>query len=159
MKHLITTFALIPALVMPLSAKSDFFPELAEPLYDYCERIESSMLIKEELGFLFEQCSKAHDDDEKLAQQAIKPAQYLLSLRKLDKAYHKSLWQMHLLLKNAIAQDDAELFKRIIALEERKVFNMNGLLPHALAFMTKHEIEVPYYINPNIKKTAFKHDW
>jgi hypothetical protein len=66
---------------------------------------------------------------------------------------------MHLLLKNAIVQDDAELFKRIIEMEERKVFNMNGLLPHALDFMARHEIEVPYYINPNIKKSVFEHDW
>ncbi|MDX1296171.1 MAG: hypothetical protein R3302_07885 [Sulfurimonadaceae bacterium] len=159
MKPLLITMSLLSALTIPSSAKSDFFPELSLPLYDYCERIENSMLIKDELGFLFEQCSKAHDDDEKLAQQAIKPAEYLMSLRKLDKAYHKSLWQMHLLLKNAIAQNDAELFKRIIALEERKVFNMNGLLPHALEFMARHDIEVPYYINPNIKKTAFQHDW
>jgi hypothetical protein len=146
-------------LTLPLTAKSNFFPELAVPLYDYCKRLENSQLMSEESGYIFDLCAKAQHDDDMLSQQAIEPGEYLLSLRKLDKAYHKSLWQMHLLLKNAIVQDDAELFKRIIEMEERKVFNMNGLLPHALDFMARHEIEVPYYINPNIKKSVFEHDW
>jgi hypothetical protein len=67
---------------------------------------------------------------------------------------------MHLRLRSAIANDDVALFKRIVAMEERSVFNMSGLLPHAVAFMRKHRIEIPYYINPDAaKQSPFEHTW
>ncbi len=160
MKKFLFSLLIVMVLISPLSAKSTYFPELSAPLFDYCQRLENSMLLnKNEAGFIFNQCEQAYADDEKAAQSLIEPGTYLVSLRKLDKAYHKSLWQIHLLLRNAIEKDDADLFKRIIEIEERKVFSMNGLLPHALEFMTRHQIEVPYYINPNVKAGVFQHDW
>lgn len=156
---------LLPALVgicvfsNTLGAESGYFPELSEPLFDYCMKVEDSGLLHERLTFLFDQCRQAHADDEMLTGNAIAPADYLKSLRQLDKMHHKSLWELHLLLRSAIESDDTELFGKIAALEERRIFEMNGLLPHILVFTKRHGMELPYFINPNIKATPFQYDW
>lgn len=160
MKRFPITLCAILFAGMPLAAKSGFFPELSDPLFDYCDRLERSMLLKQDEGaFIFGQCVQSREDDEKTALSEMEPTQYLASLRRLDKAYHKSLWQVHLLLRSAIETDDGELFQRIVDMEERRVFNMNGILPHALDFMARHRMEIPYYINPNIGTSVFRHDW
>lgn len=154
-KHLLTAALLFAG----AGATSEYFHELSDPLFDYCQKVEASELLHNELGFLFERCEASRSDDLRAAEAAIAPAQYLKSLRELDMAHHKSLWELHLLLRSAIESDDVGLFEKIAALEERKLFEMNGLLPHALAFIERHHLERPYYINPNVKAGAFQHDW
>ena len=144
---------------IPLLAQSGFFPELSQPLFEYCEKVEESGLIHEQLGYLFEQCRQAHGDDELLAQEQESPEEYLRSLRKLDKMHNKSLWELHLLLRSAIEEENVELFEKIASLEVRRIFEMNGLLPHVIAFTQRHGLELPYFINPNIKSTPFQYDW
>lgn len=155
---LATLFCCVSAL--PLSAQSGYYWELADPLFAYCEKLRTSSLMAEESASFFDLCSRTQMEREQVESQQMKPGDYLASLRQLDKAREKSLWQMHLLLRSAIENDDVALFKRIVAMEERSVFSMGGLLPHAVAFMRKHRIEIPYYINPDaVKQTPFEHTW
>ena len=140
-------------------AESSLFPELSGPLFEYCQKVEASGLLKEELGFLFEQCRQAHRDDMQLAREEMYPGAYLKSLRLLDKMHHKSLWELHLLLRSSIERDDVALFEQLAALEERRIFEMNGLLPHVISFTQRHGLELPYFINPNVKTTPFQYDW
>ncbi len=153
-----TLAALLLAASLPLQAASDYFPELSVPLYEYCDKISTSGLLHEELGFLFQACERAHADDEAMSQQQLSPHQYLMSLRHLDKMHHKSLWELHLLLRSAIDGDDVPLFEKLAALEERQIFEMNGLVPEVVAFTQRHGVEFPWFVNPNSGKNgAFAH--
>jgi hypothetical protein len=150
------------AVLLPLSAQagSGYYWELADPLFAYCEKLKVSSLIPEESASFLDLCERTQQEREAVEAQQMEPRDYLASLRKLDRAREKNLWQMHLRLRSAIANDDIALFERIIAMEERSVFNMSGLLPHAVAFMRKHKIEIPYYINPDaVKQSPFEHTW
>jgi hypothetical protein len=148
------------ASVLPLSAQSGYYWELANPLFAYCEKLKASSLMPEESATFLELCVQTQNMRDEVEAGALKPRNYLASLRKLDKAREKNLWQLHLQLRSAIANDDVALFERIAAMEERPVFTMSGLLPHAVAFMRKHKIEIPYYINPDaVKQSPFEHTW
>jgi len=156
------TVKLLPLMLLcaPLHADNALFKELSEPLFEYCQKIETSALLGQEASDFLGLCNRSKSDAEAAAEGKMEPKEYLASLRSLDKAHHKNLWELHLLLRSVIEKDDVETFNRIVAVEERSIFQMNGLLPHALEFMARHEIEIPYYINPNASTGgAFQYAW
>ncbi len=151
-RHLLTSAAV--AALLPLAAQAEYYWELSEPLFGYCDRLAHTALPIVESADFLAQCEQTRAERERAESGAIAPKEYLASLRALDNAYNKSLWEVHLKLRGAVARDDVELFNAIAALEERAPFQMGGFLKQALEFMQRHKIEVPYYINPDAVDTG-----
>lgn len=153
-KHAALLTALLITFFNVSASAVEYYRELSVPLFNYCMKLRQASHPALERETFCAACEASRQQREKVEAVMISPPEYLASLRRLDKAYHKSLWELHLLLRRAVADEDVALFNVIAALEERAPFEMGGFLKHALEFMRRHRIEVPYFVNPDAVKTG-----